>query len=145
MPFRGIAVCQSAAAGADRIVFSEVLKDSSNADITSGSATVELYELQDDGSIKSFDFGDHTFKTTALTTATLALTHRTGNNGGTNTGIWSAALTSIAGFTLGKSYIAKVRHSSAVPPAVEWQFQYGGAEGDLQLTPGGRLHPNISW
>jgi len=130
--FKGIDVRQTGTA----IVFRASLKDSSNAIVTSGTTSLKIYELQSDGTIKSYDFNDNTFKTTALTTETLAMTHRTGNNSTTNTGIWTVALSSLAGFTVGGIYIAVITNSGATPTQQEREFQYGSCEGDLSTgTP----------
>jgi hypothetical protein len=100
MGFKGITIRQSA----DRILFRESIKDSSGLAVVTGSATLRIYELQNDGTLKSYDFNDNTFKTTALTTATVLMTHRTGNNSTVNTGIWTYALTTVSGFTAGNIY-----------------------------------------
>lgn len=113
------------------------LKDSNGADVTSGSATVELYEVLTDGSFKSFDFADNTFKTTTLTTATQALTHQAGNGGATSTGVWTFMQTQVSGFTRGAVYLQKVRHAGASPPCQERYFVYGDAEGDLSVSSDG--------
>jgi hypothetical protein len=112
------------------------LKDSTGAKLTGGTTVLTLYELQSDGTLKSYDFNDNTFKTTVLTTPTLALTHRTGNNGGTNTGLWTVALATLAGFTAGGVYFAQVNNTGASPPDQEREFQFGSAEGDLSVTAG---------
>jgi hypothetical protein len=127
----GIDLRASSGIGADRLMFEEHLIDVTGADITSGTASMRLYEEQSDGTLKSYDFADNTFKSTALTTETQALTHRTGNNGTYNTGIWSYALTTLTGFTPGKLYICKVSHSS-LPSSISRKFQYGGL---LALNP----------
>lgn len=125
--FKGIDVRQTA----NQLIFDGFLQDSSGALVTSGTTTVKLYEVQSDATIKSYDFNDNTFKTTALTTPTLALTHRTGNNATTNTGYWSAALSTLTGFTTGGIYLALVNNSSASPTDQLRKFQFGSAEGDI--------------
>lgn len=118
----------------NRLIFEESLKDSDGARVTSGTTTLFIYELQDDGTLKSYDYNDNTFKTTTLTTETASMTHRTGNNGATNTGIWTYALTTVSGFTAGAIYFYVVANSGASPPQMERMFQYGSAEGDLVTT-----------
>lgn len=120
----------------DRIVFRESLKDSSGMSVVTGTTSLRIYELQTDGSLKSYDFNDNTFKTTALTTATASMTHRTGNNSTVNTGIWSYALTTVGGFTIGNVYIYSVNNINSTPPTIEREFQYGSAEGDFLVTAG---------
>lgn len=123
---KGIDIRQTA----NRLIFRASLKDSDGAKVTSGTASLYLYELQDDGALKSYDFNDHTFKATALTTETVSLTHRTGNNGGTNTGLWTYVLSTLTGFTKGAIYFAVVSHASALPPQQEREFQFGSVESD---------------
>lgn len=97
--------------------------------LTTGATSLRLYELQDDGTLKSFDWADYTFKTGALTTETLSMTHRTGNNGTFSTGIWTAVLATLSGFTSGAMYFAHVTNTGASPQSQAREFQYGGAEG----------------
>src|SRR5690349_2755485 len=136
---KGIDVRQTA----NRLVFRASLKDSSGARITSGSATLYLYELQDDGTLKSYDFNDNIFKTGALTTETAAMTHRQGNNSTTNTGIWTSVLLTVTGFTAGAIYVAVVSHSSASPTQQEREFQFGSAQGDLVVSSAGYLQGDV--
>ena len=109
----------------------------SGAVLTTGTTTVELYELQSDGTLSSYDFSSNTFKTTALTTATASMTQRTGNNATTNTGVWTYALSTLTGFTNGAIYLALVRNSSADTPVQAREFQYGSEQGDLVVVPTG--------
>src|SRR5574343_2108750 len=130
MGAKGILVRQTG----DRVLFRESLKDSSGEKITTGTTTLRIFELQTDGTLKSYDFNDNTFKTTALTTATASMTHRTGNNSTYNTGLWTYALTTVSGFTTGNIYIYSVENTASTPPVIEREFQYGGAEGDMSST-----------
>jgi hypothetical protein len=133
--YKGIDVRQSGS----RLIFRASLKDSAGAKVTTGTTSLYLYELQDDGTLKSYDFNDNTFKTTALTTETASMTHRTGNNATTNTGIWTYALTTVSGVTLGAVYFAVVSNTGASPPQQEREFQYGSLEGTIsvQTSDGG--------
>lgn len=111
------------------------LQDSAGAIVTTGPTSLYLYELQmSDGSLKSYDFNDNTFKATALTTETASMTHRTGNNSTTNTGIWTYRLDTLPGFTAGNIYLARVKNAGASPTDQVREFQYGGAEGDFTVT-----------
>lgn len=125
MAFRGVDIRESG----DRVIIRASLKDSSGARVTSGTTSLRLYELQSDGSLNSYDFADNTFKATALTTETASMTHRAGNNGTFNTGIWTYSLTILTGFTVGNIYIAVVDNTGAVPAAQEREFQYGSGQG----------------
>lgn len=131
MGFRGIDIRESG----EKLVFRASLKDAAGAKIVAGTTNLRLYEVQADGTLKSYDFADNTFKATALTTEVQALTHRTGNNGGTNTGLWSVVLATLTGFTAGNIYIAAVTNSTATPETQEREFQFGsGVLADLQTV-----------
>lgn len=105
--------------------------------LSTGTTTVELYELESDGTLKSYDFSSNTFKTTALTTATASMTQQAGNNSTTNTGVWTYALATVSGFTVGSVYLALVRNSTADTLVQCREFQYGSEQGDLVVTASG--------
>lgn len=129
---RGIDVRQSTG----QIVFRASLKDSTGAKLTAGTPTLAIYALVSDGTLLSYDFADNTFKATALSTPTVNMVHRTGNNGTVNTGIWSYALSTLTGFTVGGVYIAQVTLATASPPDQEREFQFGGDQGDQVAQTG---------
>jgi hypothetical protein len=130
--FKGLDVRQTG----NQLVFRTFLQDGSGAIVTSGTTNLYIYELQSDGTLKSYDFNDNTFKTTALTTEVQAMTHRTGNNAGTNTGIWTYALSTLTGFTNGGMYFARVKNTGASPTDQVREFQYGSYQGDVTMTAG---------
>lgn len=123
MGFRGIDIREPG----DRVIFDAELYDSDGAIVTSGTTNLKLYELQSDGTVKSYDWNDNTFKTGALTTENQVMTHRQGNNSTTNIGLWTYALTTVAGFTAGNTYYAAIDNSNAVPEkqVVKWQYGSG--------------------
>lgn len=130
MPFGGISVWRSSGgSGADRLVFRFFLQDFANPPVvvSSGTANLRLYEQQADGTLKSYDWSDNTFKTTALTTENQAMTHRQGNNATRNTGIWTHVLTTLTGFTQTGLYYAEVEH--ATTGIVPLEFEYGALAG----------------
>jgi hypothetical protein len=118
----------------ETIVFRVHLLDGAGAVVTGGTTSLYLYELQDDGTLESYDFDDDTFKTTALTTETLSLTHRAGNNGTTNTGFWTGILSTLTGLTEGGLYLVRVTNANASPPERSRQFGYGGVCEDSHLA-----------
>lgn len=133
MSFRGVDIRETG----DRLLFRALLQDSAGAIVTSGTTSLRLYELQSDGTLKSYDFNDNTFKTGALTTETASMTHRTGNNSTTNTGIFTYALTTLSGFTAGNIYIAHVTNTGAAPAVQAREFQFGsGVLADAVLLNG---------
>ncbi|MHC4510563.1 MAG: hypothetical protein ACYTAO_16675, partial [Planctomycetota bacterium] len=121
-------------ASGDRILFRILLLDDAGALVTTGTTTLRLYRIVNDGTIESYDFNDHTFKTTALTTETVNMTHRLGNNGTTNTGLWLYALATVTGFSDDDMILALINNSNATPAWQAHQFQYGGVEGTVSVT-----------
>jgi hypothetical protein len=126
-----------------RIAFRCLLLDSAGAIVTSGTTNLKLYELQDDGTLHSYDWNDNTFKSTALTTENQTMTHRQGNNGSTNTGIWTVNLTTLSDFNSGGIYFAHVSNTNATPDVQVREFQFGSAQGDLTVTSA-RLNTNAN-
>lgn len=127
MSFRGIDVRETG----DRLIYRVLLQDSDGALVTTGTTTLKLYELQNDGTLLSYDFDDNTFKSGALTTETQTLTHRQGNNSTTNTGLWTWAQTTLTGFTPGSIYFAMSNNSGATPTDQIREFQFGGSGDDM--------------
>lgn len=117
-----------------QIVFDAFIQGLGGATVTSGTAVLRLYEVQDDGTLLSYDFDDDTFKATSLTTEDLSMTHQTGNNGGTDTGIWTCVLSTLTGFTEGAIYHAKVVTTDGVPTEQCRKFQYGSANNAYDLA-----------
>lgn len=133
MAFKGIDVRQST----DRLIFRASLKGSDGAKVTTGVASIKLYELQSDATLRTYDFSDNTFKTGAATTGSGLPTHRQSHNSTHDTGLWTYGLTTLTGFTRGNIYFAEVFHPSAYPTSQEREFQFGDAEGDFVVTSGG--------
>lgn len=132
---KGIDIVQTG----DSITFSALFQDYAGSLISAAGASLYLYEIQRDGTLKSYDFSSNTFKTTALTTESVTPAHQSGNNGTTITGIWTYLLSTVSGFTLNGIYLVRMRHTSALPVDQYKKFQYGGAEGDLVVSAAGAL------
>lgn len=139
MSFQGVDV----RATTDRLVFRALLLDSASAFVTTGTTVLRLHEIQTDGTFKTYDFDDNTFKTGACTTPTSAMTHRTGNNATYDTGVWTVALTTLTGFTVGNIYLATVNNSLATAPNQVREFQFGNAEGNLLVSALGGADLNL--
>lgn len=127
----------------NRLVFDAFLQNMSGALVTSGATRLYLYELCDNGSLNSYDFSSNTFKTTALTNEFASLTHRMGNSGVTNTGIWTSGLTTLTGFSQSGIYYARVWNTNAMPNDQTTKFQFGSAPGDMTLTPSYNLKSDL--
>ena len=123
MAFKGVDIRQSG----DRILFRALLQDDAGALVTTGTTVLKLYELQSDGTLFSYDFNDDTFKSGALTTETLAMTHRQGDNSTTNTGLWTVAHATLTDFVAGNIYFAMVNNVLATPADQIREFQFAGA------------------
>lgn len=129
MPARGIDI----RADSDRLVFRALLTDGAGNPLTSGTTELRLYELQDDGTLKVYDFADNTFKTTTPTDDEQTMAHQTVKDDAgadRDTGLWTLALATLTGFTRGRVYFAEVHHASAAPTRQVREFQCGGVEGD---------------
>jgi hypothetical protein len=134
------------------LVLRASLKDPTNVALATGTTTLALLELQDDGTFKTFDWYTNTFKATGMTAtsvspagdksiATMVHQQRLGPNAGSDgfvdTGIWTKVAATVTGFTVGGIYIMQVTNTGAGTPQQERAFQYGGVEGDLTVTTGG--------
>ncbi len=107
------------------VLIQAALFTAANAKVTSGTGTYRLWHiLPATGALETFDFSDSSFKTGAITTPTAALTHRTAENAGYDTGIWSARFTALSALTRGDKYIVEVTHSS-LPRVIQYTFEYG--------------------
>lgn len=131
--FKGLSVRQTGS----ELVFRSFLQNSSGALIVSGTTTLKLYEIQSDGTIKTYDFSTNTFVTTTVTTLTENMVYQKANNGAVDTGLWTYSLSTLTGFTVGAVYEAHTFNSGASPTDQMREFQYGSAEGDIAVTPNG--------
>jgi len=127
-----------------QLILRAYLVDNVGSIVSTGTCELRLYELQDDGTLHSYDFNDDTFKSTALTTETETMVHQQGNNGTTNTGIWTFEQDVLSDFNEGQVYIAQVVNSNATPTVQTRQFQFGGAEGDLTVTSNSNLQVDLN-
>lgn len=121
------------------LVFRRACDDSSGNAVSTGTTTLKIAELEDDGTLKTYDFSTNTFVTTTVTTETVNMTARAMNNGADATGIWTYSLGTVTGFTRGKTYFAISANTSASPPTDRVEFVYGGADGDLSLDTVGKV------
>lgn len=113
----------------------DVYWEDENGPITTGTSTVMIGEAQDTGQFLTYDDSDKTFKATSAGTPTVSLTHRQWDNNTYDTGIWSAVLSDLSGFTPRATYRFIFEHSSGLKQV--WRWQFGGAEGDLLVSNGG--------
>lgn len=130
--FKGIDVKQTG----NQLVFRAFLQTSAGALLTSGTVNFYLTTIQSDGTILTYDFATtgstpNQFTASTVTTETLAATYRKSNNAATDTGLWTATLSTLTGFTIGQICMVRVNCSGASPTDQMREFQYGSAEGDL--------------
>lgn len=126
-----------------QLILRALLLDSSGDPVTSGTTTLRLAELQDDGTLLGYDFNDNTFKSGTATTPTVNMTHRTINGAAVNTGVWTYELETLTDFNEGQVYLMIVNNTSASPPNQVREFQFGNAQGDLTVTAA-RLNTNAN-
>ncbi len=124
--FKGISVRQTSSA----ILLDCFLVDNVGAKVTTGTTTLSLFELQSDGTLKTYDFNNNTFGTGTVTTLTVNMTHQTVNNTAANSGIWTYALSTLTGFTMGAMYYAEVNNALSATPNQVRKFQWGSLEGN---------------
>jgi len=130
------------------LVMLAFLLDSGGAVVTSGTTNVYIVEVQSDGSFKTLDWDDYTFKSGTCTTAAGSATHRPANNGAKDLGLWSVVLSSAqqADFDDEYQYVVIFENSNASPTLSPRWFQWGGTEGaaasDAELTA---AHGTGSW
>ena len=123
MAFQGIDLRQTG----DKIIARVSLKDDAGDAVVSGTTEIRLAELQSDGTLKTYDFDDDTFKSGAVTDDEATMTHRQMVNSTLDTGIWTYVFSTLSGFTAGNIYIIVVTNTGATPPQQEREFQFGVA------------------
>lgn len=129
------------------LVFDAFLQDPAGNLVTSGSTYFRLYRvIGASGTIESFDWNDANFKQSTLTTENLSASHRKGNNGVRDTGLWTTRLSSLGNFSLGDICYLQVDNTYASPKIQTQKFQFGSAEGDMTVNTSGFLNVNVnSW
>jgi hypothetical protein len=101
--------------------------------ISVGSSSIRMFEYQSDATFKPYDFGTHAVVSGTPATPNLALAHQAA--GGVNTGVWTAVESTLSGLTVGALYLViATAPTGARDPYQDRKFQYGGAEGDLDVT-----------
>lgn len=117
-----------------------VLFDATDAKITAGTTSLRIWHvIPTTGALETYDFNDNTFKTGAVTTPTVAMTHRQAENNTYNTGYWNYRHTTLGPFVVGDKYIFEVSHAN-LPRPITAEYQYGDLEGD-EAT----LIPDFVW
>lgn len=93
--------------------------------LSSGNTRIYIAEPQNDGSLKTYDFNDNTFKTGPVTTAYASGTHRKMDNNIRDTGLWTYVHTNVSNFTEGNIYLVQVENNFASPTTQTREFQFG--------------------
>ena len=131
MSNRGIDIRQDV----DRIVFRALMMDSGGAVITSGTCTLRVFRVEDDGSLDVYDWTTNDFVAPGSgtpddeTTMTQRV-YRDSTGADLNTGIWSVILTTLTNWTVGQVYIIYIDGLTGQFPDVQArEFQFGGVEG----------------
>lgn len=108
------------------VIIRAFLTDADGELVTTGSTELEIYEVQDNGTLKIYDSGSDSFLSAPFSVATNAMVHRSFLSG--DTGIWTYDASAVP-FVAGKVYITKITHSDAAPQCRE--FQVGIADGSF--------------
>lgn len=127
---KGIDVRQTA----NRLMFRILVQDAGGIIVTTGTVSLRILEVQSDGSYKTYDFADNTFKATTVGTETATMVHQTCNNGATDTGLWTYVLTTLTGFTVGAIYKSHITSSLGSPAVQVREWQFGGEQGDAVMV-----------
>ena len=135
MSFKGIHIYSGSS-----IIFRTHFIDSSGDDLTTGSPTLSIYEIQNDGSLNPYDFNSDIFDSTSSLDI-INLTHQVN-------GIWTYVLDSTA-FVESNIYLTRMNHSSASPKSTIYQFQFDNTEGSQptrdELTSDIESIPDLVW
>ena len=127
---RGMLIIRS---GDTSILFRASLFNASNDKVVTGTTNLRIWHvIPTTGVIEAYDFNDNTFKTTALTTDVLAMTHYQVDNSTYDTGVWTVRHTTLTDFVKGDKYIAEISNTLAIRE-VQSEFQYGDCEGDQRV------------
>jgi hypothetical protein len=127
-----------------KLLFDALLQSSANALVTTGTTTLRIYEVQSDGTLKTFDFSTSGFVATLPATAFVAMNYQKSVNGTVDTGYWNYVLGTLSGFTIGAIYIQHTYNSGASVPDQLRKFQFAGAEGDLTVDSNHNLNVNAA-
>jgi hypothetical protein len=123
---KGVDVRQTA----NQIVFRQMLTDSSGNIVTAGPTSIYLYELQNDGGIRAYDFTRNQFTVNSLVSPSATMSQQMAAGGTLATGLWTYALTNPTALTPGTVYLTQINNSNASPSWVVKEFQFGNAQGD---------------
>jgi len=107
---KGIDIRQDSA----QLLVRAALTDADGAIVTTGTCSLAIYEVQADASLKQYDFASPYDFTDGPGTPTATPVHQQAISG-TDTGIWTKAITNITHFTPGAIYIVRVTNTNAVP------------------------------
>lgn len=127
MDFKGIDVRQTTT----RLIFRAFIQDSAGNIVPSGYTSGRIFELQNDASLKGFDFDTQVFSTGVLSIPATGFIHQRVISGSYDTGLWTYHLPNPTGaFTTGGIYFVQVENTGASPPRQMREFQFGQAQGD---------------
>jgi hypothetical protein len=106
------------------IVLRACLLNSNGSAVTTGTTQLYLFEVQDDGGLKHYDWYKNQFTSGTVTGTFVQAKQQSG------TGIWSYNLMNIGGFTNGAIYLAEFFNANATPSWQVQEFQFGNQPGD---------------
>jgi hypothetical protein len=101
-----------------------ILKNDAGQLITTAGALAYLIRYKSDMTLDTYDFSDDTFKTSAVTAETAALSYKKSNNTLTDTGMHTGQITTLTSFQVGDCGLVRYYHPNASPTFVEEEWQY---------------------
>lgn len=116
-------------ASGSSLIFEALLLNSTGALLATGTTNLYIWELQSNGTLKLFEWeagaNQFTFQT-AVTTKFTAMSHQAVDS--LDSGLWTKAIATVTGFTVGNVYFFSVNNSGASPAWQMRMFQYGGGQ-----------------
>ncbi len=123
---KGIDVRQST----DRVQFRSLLQTNSGELVSTGTTYFYLYELQGDGTLKTYDWTQNVFTTGVPVAQGTTMTHQRVKGNSVDSGIWTKVMVPPSGFTKGEIYFAHTLNSGAFPASQVREFQFGDEQSD---------------
>lgn len=135
-------------ASSGQIVFRASLKDSTGANLSTGTTLLRIFSVQDNGNIFIYDWSINSFVTAKTVQPTqdyqtmVQQDYKDLSGATQHTGVWTYALSTLGGFTASGVYICQVTNSGATPASQEREIQFGNDQGD-QVAQSGDSYPTV--
>ena len=115
----------------DRIIFRAMKSDKKGISITSGEMELRVHELQDDGTLKVYDWSLDCFVSVGIGVPDCKITmsqqrFRDHEGKDEDTGIWTKVLQNLSQFVEGNVYMVQVLHPNGHPNTSMQEFEFSG-------------------